>query len=151
MTSPAKKDLWDKLPAVAAVIASILVPLTVAFVGNAHSSAMKASENRVKYVELAVSILRVEPNADNTPLRGWAADVLNNESPIPLSPEALKSLKETKLKYWDDGDWSKYDPSMYRYNSQSYENPSVDFVEYGGSVKNVPRAVRPSTTLGAAK
>jgi hypothetical protein len=151
MTSPPKKDLWDKLPAVAAVIASIFVPLTVAYFANAHSSATKASENRVKYVELAVSILRADPSAESAPLRSWAADVLNNESPVPLSPEAREALKESKLKYWDGGDWTTQNPAKYRYNSQSYKNPNIDYAGYGCGGEDVASTPQSSSRQRAAK
>lgn len=55
------KDVWDKIQSLAPLVASILVPLAVAFVGSSYASAMKNSENQIKYVELAVSILRSEP------------------------------------------------------------------------------------------
>ena len=49
--------------------ASVLVPLAVLVVGNGYSKSIKDSENRIKYVELAVSILRAEPREDNSSLR----------------------------------------------------------------------------------
>ncbi len=69
MSDAASKDWWDKLQAVSALIASIFIPLTVLVVGNSYSRSMKDSENRIKYVELAVSILKAEPSEKTGALR----------------------------------------------------------------------------------
>ncbi len=71
MAETRQKDVWDKLLAIAGVAASILVPLVIAFVGNEHSNAIKESENRVKYTELAISILNGPPSNTNQGVRGW--------------------------------------------------------------------------------
>jgi len=60
MTTCEKKDVWDKLGALSALIASVLVPVVIVVVGNLYTSAMKQSENRVKYTELAIAILTTQ-------------------------------------------------------------------------------------------
>lgn len=107
------KDNWDKLRAAAPFAASVLVPLVVLFVGNNFTKSMKEAENRLKYVELAVSILRSEPKEENASLRSWAVDVLQQQAIVPLSAEAQTQLKSQKLSTytggWDTGsggNWS---------------------------------------------
>ena len=74
---PAKsKDTWDKMSAMSALLASVLVPLVLALVGNAYTYALKQSENRVKYTELAISILKDKPTAETQDVRSWAIDVI---------------------------------------------------------------------------
>jgi hypothetical protein len=82
----------------AALIASIFVPVAVAFVGNGYANAMKDSENKLKYVELAIGILRAEPTRETLPLRGWAVEVLSSQSMVPISEEVKKQLKALPLK-----------------------------------------------------
>jgi len=123
MTTEAKsKDGWDKLPAVAALLASVLVPLAVVIVGNVYSMSMKDTENRLKYVELAVSILRAEPQAESAPLRAWAADVLNDQSVVKLSPEAMAVLKDHKVEI----SWSTATPSDLYFSVTSGAKASPD-------------------------
>lgn len=97
MNAGLPKDSWDKMQAAAALIASVFVPLAVAFVGSSYSNAMKDAENRLRYVELAIGILRAEPNRDTLALRGWAVEVLSSQSSVPLSDEAKSQLKASAL------------------------------------------------------
>lgn len=97
MTSNQPKDRWDKMQAAAALIASVFVPLAVAFVGSSYSNAMKDAENKLRYVELAIGILRAEPNRDTLALRGWAVEVLSSQSSVPLSDEVKRQLKASAL------------------------------------------------------
>ena len=97
MTANQPKDKGDKMQAAAALIASVFVPLAVAFVGSSYSNAMKEAENRLRYVELAIGILRAEPNRDTLALRSWAVEVLSSQSSVPLSDEVKKQLKLSAL------------------------------------------------------
>lgn len=108
MPATSQKDPWDKLQVIAIVLASLFVPLAVAFVGHTYTSAMKESENRLKYVELAVSILRAEPAPENAALRDWAVEVINNQSVVPLSAQAQAQLKQhrVELGQFGAGTWA---------------------------------------------
>lgn len=100
MDKPDQKDFWGKLQVLAAVFASVCVPLVVLVVGNLYSSAIKDSENRLRYVELALQILREEPSNDGAiALREWAIALLNYQSPVPLSAEAQRELKTKKVNW----------------------------------------------------
>ncbi len=77
--------------------ATALVPVVLAIVGYLVTVAVKQSENRVKYVELAVSVLKVAPNKDTEALRNWAIEVLDQQSPVPLTRAAIEQLKRQPI------------------------------------------------------
>jgi len=74
------------------MLASIAVPLIVAYFGNSISLSLKESENRVKYVELAVTVLSGKPTGTDRPLRQWAIELLDSQSPIKLSDGVRQNL-----------------------------------------------------------
>jgi len=90
-----KTDPWEKLKAISSVIAAVVIPLAVAWVGNGFSTALKEREIQGKFVELAVQILREEPSKQAAGLRGWATEVLNKYSGVPFSAETKKALIES--------------------------------------------------------
>jgi VIT1/CCC1 family predicted Fe2+/Mn2+ transporter len=77
MAEEKKKDIWDKLSSLAALFASVLVPIVIAVIGHSYTSALKESENRVKYTELAISILKDKPEKETNDVRAWAIDVIS--------------------------------------------------------------------------
>lgn len=95
------KDIWDKVSVISVLLASALVPLVVAFVGNAYTSALKQSENRLKYTELAIGILREKPSPDSQDIRSWAVDIINQYSGVPLSRGARQQLLRSQLSQTD--------------------------------------------------
>lgn len=96
-TSTPAKDLWDILRSLAPFISSVLVPLVIAWVGNNYNASIKESENRVRYVELAIAQLVTTPTPETQALREWAVEVLNVLSPVKLSPEAQAQLREHRF------------------------------------------------------
>ena len=58
----------------------------------------KERELRVRMVELAVDILREDPKDANCgKLRGWVVRVIQNSSPVKLTPDEENALKEIRL------------------------------------------------------
>lgn len=89
---------------VSALAASIFIPLVVFFVGNSYSNSIKESEIKVRYVELAISILKSDFSEKNSELKDWAVKLLDNQSPVRLSEGAKSQLKNTPLRVeYDDG------------------------------------------------
>lgn len=88
------KDWWDKFQIVSS---GLLVPLSIAAVGFYYGATQKDSENRVKYVEIAVQQLRAEPTPETAALRIWAVDLLEAHSPVKLPPEARDQLLKHPL------------------------------------------------------
>jgi len=72
------------------LIDKLLIPLAIALAGWCISDALKEKDIRVKYVELAITILRDPPQKENTGLRTWATDVLNELALVKL-PEEVKN------------------------------------------------------------
>ena len=91
------KSLSDRL-GWAAIIASVLVPVVGGYVGGTYSSRLKESENDMKYIELAVSIIREDPKAETSALRNWAVAVLASRSIIPLPKKAQDELRENRVR-----------------------------------------------------
>lgn len=97
MAEEKQKDIWDKSSVLAALLASVLVPIVIALVGHAYTSALKEAENRVKYTELAISILKEKPAKDNNDVRAWAVDVINKYSGVPMDANVRKQLLGSRL------------------------------------------------------
>ena len=79
------------------IVSAVAVPIVVANIGAEVNATMKESENRIRYVELAISQLRSPPSAETTALRDWAVELLDAQSPVKLTPEAKKQLKSYAL------------------------------------------------------
>jgi hypothetical protein len=68
------------------------------FNGMNGSSFGYKTTGSVRYIEIAVGILREKPDQEKTnALRVWAVNVVSSYSPIPLSPDAIKELKQNPL------------------------------------------------------
>ncbi len=85
---PRAKDIWGISQSVVLMLSSIAVPLVIAGIGASYNTSMKDSENRVRYVELAIAQLRSPPTPETAALREWAVEVLDSQSPIKLSSAA---------------------------------------------------------------
>lgn len=97
ITENKKRDVWDKLSSLSGFIASVLVPIVIALVGHSYTSAIKEAENRVRYTELAISILKEDPEKDRNDVREWAVDVINQYSGVPMSANVRQQLIGTRL------------------------------------------------------
>ncbi len=94
---PRPKDAWDKCDIAIRAIAVIAIPFVIAIVGNSYNASIKDSENRVRYVELAISMLSASPTTETAALRGWAVELLDKHAPIGLSDEAKELLRTKRL------------------------------------------------------
>ena len=94
------KDIWDKLPAISAFMASVLIPIVVLLAGNSFAERMKVSDASLRYTEISLSILRSEPSADTESLREWAIEVLSKHSAVPLSANAQAELRKRRVQGW---------------------------------------------------
>lgn len=90
---------WQKLEVVSKVVAAILIPLAVAYLGNQVATSNKQRDSETKFVELATAILSREPGAsqtqENKSLRRWAVDVINRFSGVPMSEATVEALIQT--------------------------------------------------------
>ena len=84
------------------VLATILIPLAVAFIGNEYSKGQAVANNSVKYTELAIEILKSPPTNTKQSVRDWAVDVINKYSGVAISSKARIELIESQLLDWDE-------------------------------------------------
>jgi len=88
---------WKKAETIAKVASVVLVPMVLAFIGYLINNSIKGKELKLKYVELAVNILKEEPNEKTKNLREWAIKNINNYSQIKMSSEVRKELEKNVL------------------------------------------------------
>jgi hypothetical protein len=88
---------WEKAKIVSVILATVVIPLAVALVGNWYSKALKEREIQVRYVEIALEILSKEPTEKNTYLRQWAIDVIDFYSDIKVPKEARDELVRERI------------------------------------------------------
>ena len=93
MSEKHKKDGWDKFQ----VWINFIAVIVIASIGLIVDSTLKSREVNVKYVEMAVNILKTKPDSSPKNLRKWAIDVVNTYSKVPLSQEAQEELKTNSL------------------------------------------------------
>lgn len=85
---------WEKLKISSVAVATVVIPVAIAFVGQEYSAALKERELQGKFVELAVEVLRAKPEKQNISLRSWAVGVIDTYSGIPMKKQARESLIE---------------------------------------------------------
>jgi hypothetical protein len=88
---------WTSL--IGGLIAKILIPIVIAWVGWSYSSAIKEQEVGATYVKLSLDILEEFPSNRPQGLDEWAMDVIDRYSGVPLSAEARRALTEVPLFY----------------------------------------------------
>ena len=101
------KDVWDKASSLSGLIASVLIPVALAFVGHWSTEAMKNKEISAKYTELAIDVLKKPSTTQDRPLRAWATDILNVHSGVQLTSETREFLIDNQLVVsFVDNDWT---------------------------------------------
>jgi len=95
---PKTKDNWDKWHIVINCIAILLVPILVAYFGSKINTAIKDKEISQKYVELAIGLLKVDPDKESPALREWAINIVNGNSPVRINEKVREELKRKPLR-----------------------------------------------------
>ena len=88
---------WKKVETIAKITSLVLVPIVLAIIGALINNSIKGKELKLKYVELAVNILKEEPNEKTKNLREWAIKNINDYSQIKMSAEVQKELEKNVL------------------------------------------------------
>lgn len=80
------KDKWDKLNLAAKALAAVAIPLIIGFLGNKFSRDIKESENRVKFLEIAIGVLQADPRVhlQDRDMRRWAMDLIEDSSGVSV-------------------------------------------------------------------
>lgn len=103
MTQDNKKRDWlDYAQLIGSLIASVAIPITLLMLGNQFAASQNDNQHRLKYTEIAILILQQQPSNDNIGLRSWATEVLNSQSPVPMTIKAIDELgkKEIVIAAW---------------------------------------------------
>jgi len=93
------KDTWDKAEIVAKMLGAVLLPVITICVAYMLNASIQDRASRVRMVELAVEILKSDPKASANAnyMRGWALEVVQKNSEVPLPKEAVSALMELPL------------------------------------------------------
>ena len=92
-----KRDWLDIIEVFSKIIASIAIPIILVVYGNNINTTMREKEISLKYVEVAVGILKSKPNSETMALRKWAIAIIQKNSTIPLSQGAINELENSPL------------------------------------------------------
>ena len=93
--APKPPDSWEKAKTISSIASAVVIPLALLWVGNGYTTALKERELQGKFVELAVQILREDPDKQEDGLREWATQVITKFSGVEFSAETKKALIET--------------------------------------------------------
>lgn len=89
----------EKLESWSRIIATIFIPITIAYMGNEFAAVNKRQESQARLVELATNILAREVPARQTDeqrqMRKWAVDVINAYSGVPMDLATQQALITT--------------------------------------------------------
>jgi hypothetical protein len=89
-------DAWQKAEVASKILAAVLIPLTIAYLGNQVATSNKQRDSETKFVELATAILSKEPgnaqSQESRSLRKWAVEVINRFSGVPMSEATADAL-----------------------------------------------------------
>lgn len=92
-----RTDIWRKISVLSGLIAAVVIPIVVAITGNMFSQAIKEREIEGRFVELAVSILKEQPEENSKYVRIWAIDIIDRYSGVPLNINAKAELEKAPL------------------------------------------------------
>jgi hypothetical protein len=73
-------------------VSVLAMPVVTVVVGLGVTKAIADREVNARYVELAISILRDQPNKETTAIRQWAVEIVNKYAAVKLTPEARSEL-----------------------------------------------------------
>jgi hypothetical protein len=95
MSGQQRRDLVDWLQ----VTAAIALPVALALIGYWFTASQAEAANRIKYIEIAVSILQSKPTESKGALREWAIEVLEKSAVeyVPLTDSAKNALRTEAL------------------------------------------------------
>jgi hypothetical protein len=85
-----KASLLGPVEQIAKILSILAVPIVVAVVGSSIQNAVSTRSTKQEYVKMSLSILQA---SDSDPsLRGWAAQLLNENSPTKFDQEVVDRL-----------------------------------------------------------
>jgi hypothetical protein len=92
--------LGDKIEQIAKVTSLIAVPVVLGIVGWFIQERLASRNVSQEYVKTALSLLTASDQSKvEGPLREWAVDLLNENSPTKFSPRVTEQLKSGELRF----------------------------------------------------
>ncbi len=88
---------WEKARAISTIIATVVIPLAIAFGSNWYGQLQKDKELQLKYIEISVQILSAPPKA-NEAVRMWAITTINKYSEVKIDEKAERELMRNQLR-----------------------------------------------------
>jgi len=85
---------WERAERVAKLLSVVAIPVVLAIGGWLIQGSLADRNVSQEYVKLAVTILKEPRGKDDSLLRGWAADLLNQNSPTKFDQAVLDALKQ---------------------------------------------------------
>ncbi|ASO31075.1 hypothetical protein CG015_18115 [Vibrio anguillarum] len=92
-----KRDWIDVTETISKLIATIIIPVVIFFVGQSYTEAQVESQVRSEYIKMGVGLLAKEPNENNSEVRKWAIKLINHYSEVKFTPEAEKELEQSRF------------------------------------------------------
>ena len=97
MSTESNNNALKNIQVIGALVASIAIPLVIALIGHWYTDALKERELRIRYVELAISILNHEPKDHTREIRNWAIEIVNEHSSVKMSSDTIVQLQNRQL------------------------------------------------------
>jgi len=89
------KSNWDTIDKMVRVISLVAIPVVLAIFGYIVQSNIKNQEVSQNYVQLSISLLTRDDQANVHPeIRGWAVELLDDHSPIKFNPDVKAAIKK---------------------------------------------------------
>lgn len=89
-----EKTTLNRIQAYTSIASAVAIPIVIALVGWWVQSSISNESIKKDYVQMAIGILNSPDNEKNTEMRKWAVDILNENSPVPLSLNLRNKLEQ---------------------------------------------------------
>lgn len=117
--------LLEKIKIISTIISLLAIPIIIAVIGNEYTRAQKEKEINIRFIELAVDILKSESKYESENLKKWAIQIINKYSKLPISIEIENDLKS--ITTWPTKDKKDLDYSFFKeHGEQLYKLGDID-------------------------
>src|SRR5258707_13529752 len=99
-STKSQKDNWDKADTLSkwiSAVAAVVIPIVIGVATSRIQKSISDQSVAKDYVGIATTILERPKGEQETNLRQWAVDLLNQYSTIKLSPQQHEELKSGGL------------------------------------------------------
>ena len=107
-----KRDFLDYVQLASTSVATLAIPIVLLLVGNGFIASQNERGNAVKYIEIAIGILRSDPKEQDNGLRVWAIQILDLHSkefavlPLKTKENLLSTTLNINGNDWGNGVWT---------------------------------------------